>query len=71
MRPRGAHFSQHLLASSISELELFCLWPGLSTEGDRALLMREGLLVELNGRYILTPKGADQTAAKKSKAKAA
>jgi hypothetical protein len=57
VRERGV-WSQHLLASSITELSMFVHHREMCTPGDLALLVREGYVVPtLGDDHILTPKG--------------
>jgi hypothetical protein len=58
VRERGVWLSQHVQAASITELSMFVHFPGLTTPGDLALLVREGYLLPTDaGDHILTPKG--------------
>jgi hypothetical protein len=49
-------------ARSITELEMWLYYRGLTTPGDVALLVREGYLIDLGKGPTLTPKGLREQA---------
>lgn len=61
MRERGVWHS-HIQAGSISELEMWLHYREMVTPGDLALLVREGLLVDLGAGHVFTPRGVKEQA---------